>query len=61
MLRQYAAERAQGLHRKLIYRGYDLELRRAPSGWRVGFIPAQPIFRSLVTVRSLLSTNTRQW
>jgi hypothetical protein len=36
MLRQYATERAQGLHGKLIYRGYDLELRRAPSGWRVG-------------------------
>ena len=39
MLSEYAAERAQGLHRKLFYRGYDLELRRAPSGWRVGIYP----------------------
>lgn len=33
----YAAERA--LQSKLIYRGYDLEVRRAPSGWRVGIYP----------------------
>jgi hypothetical protein len=37
MLRPYAAERA--LQSKLIYRGYDLELRRAPSGWQVGIYP----------------------
>jgi hypothetical protein len=33
MLRVYAAERA--LQSKLIYRGYDLEVRRARSGWQV--------------------------
>jgi hypothetical protein len=37
MLRLYAAERA--LQSKLFYRGYDLELRRAPSGWQVGIYP----------------------
>ena len=39
MLRQYAAAQAQGLHGRPFYRGYDLELRRAPSGWRVGIYP----------------------
>jgi hypothetical protein len=24
---------------KLLYRGYQLEVRRAPSGWRVGIYP----------------------
>ena len=24
---------------KLVYRGYQLEVRRAPSGWRVGIYP----------------------
>ena len=37
MLRPYAAERA--LQSKLVYRGYDLELRRARSGWQVGIYP----------------------
>jgi hypothetical protein len=37
MLRPHAAERA--LQSKLIYRGYDLEVRRAPSGWQVGIYP----------------------
>ena len=37
MLRLYAAERA--LQSKLIYRGYDLEVRRARSGWQVGVYP----------------------
>jgi hypothetical protein len=36
MLRHYA-ERA--LQSKLTYRGYDLEVRRAPSGWQVGIYP----------------------
>jgi hypothetical protein len=31
------AERA--LQSKLFYRGYYLELRRAPSGWQVGIYP----------------------
>jgi hypothetical protein len=31
------AERA--LQSKLVYRGYDLEVRRAPSGWKVGIYP----------------------
>ena len=35
----YAGERAQGLQSKLVYRGYDLEVKRAPSGWRVGIYP----------------------
>jgi hypothetical protein len=39
MLSQNEAGRAQGLHGKLFYRGYDLELRRTPSGWRVGIYP----------------------
>jgi hypothetical protein len=37
MLRLYAAERSPLT--KLIYRGYDLEVRRAPSGWQVGIYP----------------------
>ena len=24
---------------KLVYRGYQLEVRRAPSGWRIGIYP----------------------
>ena len=39
MLRLYAGERAQVLQSKLMYRGYDLEVRRAVSGWRVGIYP----------------------
>ena len=39
MLRLYAGERAQVLQSKLVYRGYDLEVRRAASGWRVGIYP----------------------
>jgi hypothetical protein len=31
------AERA--LQSKLVYRGYDLEVRLAPSGWQVGIYP----------------------
>ena len=27
---------------KLLYRGYQLEVRRAPSGWRVGIYPRSP-------------------
>lgn len=37
MLRHYDAEHA--LQSKLSYRGYDLELRRAPLGWQVGIYP----------------------
>jgi hypothetical protein len=37
MLRSHAAERV--LQSKLIYRGYDLEVRRAPAGWQVGIYP----------------------
>ena len=32
-------ERATALQCKLVYRGYDLEVRRAASGWRVGIYP----------------------
>ena len=39
MLRVYTGECAQALQSKLVYRGYDLEVRRAPSGWRVGIYP----------------------
>jgi hypothetical protein len=39
MLGIYAGERAQALKRRLFYRGYDLEVTRAPSGWRVGIYP----------------------
>jgi hypothetical protein len=39
MLRHYAVECASALQCKLVYRGYDLELTRAPSGWRVGIYP----------------------
>jgi hypothetical protein len=34
-----AGERDQVLQSKLIYRGYDLEIRRAVSGWRVRIYP----------------------
>jgi hypothetical protein len=37
MLMSYAAERP--LQSKLVYRGYDLEVRRAPTGWQVGIYP----------------------
>ena len=37
MLRLYGWERAP--QAKLAYRGYDLEVRRAPSGWQVGIYP----------------------
>ena len=33
----HTAERA--LQSKPVYRGYDLEVRRAPSGWQVGIYP----------------------
>ena len=39
MLRLYAGERATALQCKLVYRGYDLEVTRAPFGWRVGIYP----------------------
>jgi hypothetical protein len=39
MLRLYAGERATALQCKLVYRGYDLEVTRAPFGWRVGISP----------------------
>jgi hypothetical protein len=39
MLRLYAGERATALQCKLVYRGYDLEVTRASSGWRVGIYP----------------------
>jgi hypothetical protein len=38
MLRSYAQEPASGFH-KLLYRGYDLEVSTAPSGWKVGIYP----------------------
>jgi hypothetical protein len=37
MLRLYSGERT--LQSKLVYRGYDLEVRRASSGWQVGIYP----------------------
>ena len=39
MLRHYAGECASALQCKLVYRGYDLEVKRAPSGWQVGIYP----------------------
>jgi hypothetical protein len=39
MLRLYPGERAPALQCKLVYRGYDLEVTRATSGWRVGIYP----------------------
>jgi hypothetical protein len=42
MLRLYAGERASAVQCKLVYRGYDLEVTRAPSGWRVGIYPRTP-------------------
>jgi len=59
MLRLYAAERA--LQSKLIYRGYDLEVRRAPSGWQVGIYPRVPLYLFSVAVRFLLPTRSRPW
>lgn len=31
--------REQTVRSKLVYRGYNLEVRREPSGWRVGIYP----------------------
>ena len=39
MLRFYAGECVPALQCKLFYRGYDLEVTHAPSGWRVGIYP----------------------
>jgi hypothetical protein len=39
MLRHYAGERIPALQCKLVYRGYDLEVKRALSGWQVGIYP----------------------
>jgi hypothetical protein len=39
MLRLHVGERPTPLRCKLVYRGYDLEVTRAPSGWRVGIYP----------------------
>ena len=39
MLRFYAGERTQVAQSKLVYRGYDIEVKRAASGWRVGIYP----------------------
>ena len=32
-------ERAPALQCKLVYRGYELAIKQAPSGWRVGIYP----------------------
>ena len=37
-------------HSMLLYRGYQLEVRREPSGWRVGIYPRTadlPILKSM--------------
>ena len=39
MLRLFAEKRAEVLQSKVLYRGYDLEVRRTASGWRVGIYP----------------------
>ena len=39
MLGFYAREHAPPLQFKLVYRGYELAIKRAPSGWRVGIYP----------------------
>ena len=39
MLGFYAREHAPALQFKLVYRGYELAIKRAPSGWRVGIYP----------------------
>ena len=36
---------------KLLYRGYQLEVRRAPSGWRVGIYPRTADLPSSVDAR----------
>jgi hypothetical protein len=42
MVRFYPGELAPALQCKLVYRGYDLEVTRAPWGWRVGIYPRTP-------------------
>ena len=49
------------LQSKLLYRGYQLEVRRAPSGGALGFTRVPRICRSLVDARSSPLTNTRRW
>jgi hypothetical protein len=39
MLTHYCERNYPPLQCKLIYRGYELELTREPSGWRVGIYP----------------------
>ena len=38
-MRLYVGERFPAIQCKLVYLGYDLEVTRAPSGWRVGIYP----------------------
>ena len=57
----YAGERAQGLQSKLVYRGYDLEVKRAPSGWRVGIYSRTADLPILSGARFLPVTKTRPW
>ena len=61
MLRLYAGERAQVLQSKLVYRGYDLEVRRAASGWRVGIYPRTADLPILGRCESSPPTPTRPW
>jgi hypothetical protein len=39
MYKALCAEHAPALQSKVVYRGYDLEVRRATSGWQVGIYP----------------------
>ena len=44
----------------LLYRGYDIEVSRAPSGWRVGVYPEPPTFLSCAAARLTPAIKMRQ-
>jgi hypothetical protein len=44
----------------VVYRGYELDVARALSGWRVGVHPKQPICQSLVAAKYTPMTKTKQ-
>jgi hypothetical protein len=45
----------------VVYRGYDLDLTRAPSGWCVGVHPKTADLPILVAAKSLRTTRIKQW
>ena len=57
-------ERAPALQCKLVYRGYELAIKQAPSGWRVGIYPRTadlPILRRCGRSSPAIKTRPYWW